>query len=70
MSSLPSEKNRLINNHSKRNGCPHHLPVERQFGKSLKVLGAPNINPEVGEIVFHPKNRNRSYIRLGRPSMN
>ena len=30
-----TEKNRLINNHSKRNGCPHHLPVERQFGKSL-----------------------------------
>ena len=38
--------------------CPHILPMLRGY-----VIGAPKINPEVGQVVFNPQNDQQKFIR-------
>ena len=54
-----SQRNPLISKHVHHQAnCPHVLPL---FGD--EVLGAPLINPELGQVVFDPKNRHDRYLR-------
>ena len=38
--------------------CPHTLPM---LGD--KVIGAPKINPDIGQVVSNPDNADEKYIR-------
>ena len=39
--------------------CPHLLPM-----KIFHVIGAPKINPEIGQVVFNPQNDQQKFIRF------
>ena len=39
-------------------GCQHILPLLKG-----QVIGANKINPEIGQVVFHPQNAQKKYLR-------
>ena len=43
---------------SNKASCPHLLPMLRGH-----VIGAPKINPEVGQVVFNPQNGQQKFLR-------
>ena len=38
--------------------CPHILPLLKN-----KVIGAPKINSEIGQMIFDPQNKHKKFIR-------
>ena len=38
--------------------CPHILPMSGD-----KVIGAPKINTNIGQVVYNPKNTNEKFVR-------
>ena len=38
--------------------CPHILPMSGDT-----VIGAPKINPDIGQVVYNPKNADDKFIR-------
>ena len=38
--------------------CSHMLPMSGD-----KVIGAPKINPDIGQVVYNPKNTNEKFVR-------
>lgn len=45
--------------------CPHILPMERD-----QVIGAPKINPNIGQVVLNPNNEHTKFLRYLRCSLN
>ena len=41
--------------------CPHILPMSGDT-----VIGAPKLNPDIGQVVYNPKNADDKFIRYPR----